>query len=226
MIRSFIARAGDFRRVAMVHKRHRPRLRCFATASDFVSAAATTTTTIEKPVPPARPFESSCCGNGCHPCVWEVYEQEVTQYNVSFLVCLFVCVAVDDRKIRFVRLFRKNVCSFPQHPLSSSFAFLCLGEAKGLPGCSSGRTRQPALSRRDARRRRVDGGVSRTRSAPQERQRRLLIWMMCDTVVGCVHGASKSKKTRLWLSKKEKSEEQQHSKHHSLETTTKRVTNM
>lgn len=33
------------------------------------------------PEPPKRPFATDCCGGGCSPCVFEIYEQKVARYE-------------------------------------------------------------------------------------------------------------------------------------------------
>jgi hypothetical protein len=34
-----------------------------------------------KPAPPPRPEEWACCGNGCSPCILELYEMERERYE-------------------------------------------------------------------------------------------------------------------------------------------------
>lgn len=29
------------------------------------------------PFPPQKPLDADCCGNGCNPCVFDIYEQEL-----------------------------------------------------------------------------------------------------------------------------------------------------
>ncbi|KAK9066862.1 hypothetical protein SSX86_014185 [Deinandra increscens subsp. villosa] len=35
----------------------------------------------EVPPPPEKPLPGDCCGNGCVPCVWDVYFEELAEYN-------------------------------------------------------------------------------------------------------------------------------------------------
>jgi hypothetical protein len=34
-----------------------------------------------RPEPPARPRATDCCGGGCSPCIFEVYEIELERYE-------------------------------------------------------------------------------------------------------------------------------------------------
>jgi len=34
-----------------------------------------------KPVPPRKPDPQECCGTGCIPCVMDLYEEELWQYE-------------------------------------------------------------------------------------------------------------------------------------------------
>ncbi|KAL5713392.1 hypothetical protein ACHQM5_015472 [Ranunculus cassubicifolius] len=33
------------------------------------------------PSPPEKPLPGDCCGNGCTPCVWDQYYEELEEYN-------------------------------------------------------------------------------------------------------------------------------------------------
>ena len=35
----------------------------------------------EIPKPPTRPLDSECCGNGCSPCVFDVYDEEMERWQ-------------------------------------------------------------------------------------------------------------------------------------------------
>jgi len=35
----------------------------------------------ELPEPPAKPLDSDCCGNGCIPCVFDIYDEEMAQWQ-------------------------------------------------------------------------------------------------------------------------------------------------
>ena len=35
----------------------------------------------ELPEPPTRPLDSECCGNGCSPCVFDIYDEEMEQWE-------------------------------------------------------------------------------------------------------------------------------------------------
>lgn len=35
----------------------------------------------EIPPPPEKPFPGDCCGSGCVRCVWDVYYEELEEYN-------------------------------------------------------------------------------------------------------------------------------------------------
>ena len=35
----------------------------------------------ELPEPPTKPLDSDCCGNGCTPCVYDIYDEEVAQWQ-------------------------------------------------------------------------------------------------------------------------------------------------
>lgn len=35
----------------------------------------------ELPEPPTRPLDSECCGNGCTPCVFDIYDEEMEQWQ-------------------------------------------------------------------------------------------------------------------------------------------------
>lgn len=38
-------------------------------------------TPMQKPVPPRKPEPYECCGTGCIPCVMDIYEEELWQYE-------------------------------------------------------------------------------------------------------------------------------------------------
>jgi hypothetical protein len=38
---------------------------------------------INKPVPPRKPEPHECCGTGCIPCVMDLYEEELWEYEKS-----------------------------------------------------------------------------------------------------------------------------------------------
>ena len=49
--------------------------------------------------PPTPPDPSECCGNGCEPCVWDIYREELRKWqekqeSTERLLCL------EDLKIR------------------------------------------------------------------------------------------------------------------------------
>ena len=33
------------------------------------------------PEPPEKPFPGDCCGSGCVRCVWDIYYEELEEYN-------------------------------------------------------------------------------------------------------------------------------------------------
>ena len=33
------------------------------------------------PEPPTKPLDSECCGNGCSPCVFDIYDEEMEQWQ-------------------------------------------------------------------------------------------------------------------------------------------------
>lgn len=33
------------------------------------------------PVPPVRPDPDDCCNSGCHPCIFDLYEEALDQYR-------------------------------------------------------------------------------------------------------------------------------------------------
>ena len=35
----------------------------------------------ELPEPPTRPLDSECCGNGCSPCVFDIYDDEMEHWQ-------------------------------------------------------------------------------------------------------------------------------------------------
>jgi len=35
----------------------------------------------ELPEPPTKPLDSDCCSNGCTPCVFDIYDEEVAQWQ-------------------------------------------------------------------------------------------------------------------------------------------------
>lgn len=37
--------------------------------------------TTAKPIPPRKPEPYECCGTGCIPCVMDIYEEELWQYE-------------------------------------------------------------------------------------------------------------------------------------------------
>lgn len=38
-------------------------------------------TTSTKPAPPRKPEPQECCGTGCIPCVMDIYEEELWEYE-------------------------------------------------------------------------------------------------------------------------------------------------
>lgn len=36
---------------------------------------------MNKPTPPRKPEPQECCGTGCIPCVMDIYEEELWQYE-------------------------------------------------------------------------------------------------------------------------------------------------
>ena len=36
---------------------------------------------MSKPVPPRKPEPQECCGTGCIPCVMDIYEEELYEYE-------------------------------------------------------------------------------------------------------------------------------------------------
>lgn len=34
-----------------------------------------------EPKEPREPMQSECCGNGCYPCIWEIYDTAITDFN-------------------------------------------------------------------------------------------------------------------------------------------------
>ena len=35
------------------------------------------------PEPPARPGAGDCCGGGCNPCIFDLYEQDLARYEAA-----------------------------------------------------------------------------------------------------------------------------------------------
>lgn len=33
--------------------------------------------------PPEKPLPGDCCGEGCNPCVWDIYYEQLEAYNTS-----------------------------------------------------------------------------------------------------------------------------------------------
>ncbi len=36
-----------------------------------------------KPVPPREPLPHECCGTGCIPCVMDIYQEDLAQYEAD-----------------------------------------------------------------------------------------------------------------------------------------------
>jgi hypothetical protein len=36
-----------------------------------------------RPLPPERPDDNACCQSGCDPCVFDLYNDEVTRYRAA-----------------------------------------------------------------------------------------------------------------------------------------------
>lgn len=34
------------------------------------------------PSPPQEPDPATCCGSGCVPCVWDIYDDELKEYRI------------------------------------------------------------------------------------------------------------------------------------------------
>ena len=66
-------------------------LQCLRLYSAFVTMAANGEHSSENkkgisvslPEPPEKPLDSDCCGTGCIPCVFDIYEEEVKKWNVE-----------------------------------------------------------------------------------------------------------------------------------------------
>ncbi|CAL1389839.1 unnamed protein product [Linum trigynum] len=44
---------------------------------------------IPPPPPPEKPEPGDCCGSGCVRCVWDVYYEELEDYNKTYLTSGF-----------------------------------------------------------------------------------------------------------------------------------------
>ncbi|WP_106853249.1 oxidoreductase-like domain-containing protein [Caballeronia novacaledonica] len=36
-----------------------------------------------RPTPPERPLPEDCCQSGCHPCVFDLYQQELERHEAA-----------------------------------------------------------------------------------------------------------------------------------------------
>ena len=41
------------------------------------------TETDPRPTPPEEPSHEQCCGRGCVPCIYDLYEEALTRYEVA-----------------------------------------------------------------------------------------------------------------------------------------------
>lgn len=39
----------------------------------------------ELPQPPEKPDPNDCCGGGCTPCIFEIYNEELAKYEIELL---------------------------------------------------------------------------------------------------------------------------------------------
>ena len=42
---------------------------------------------MNKPTPPRKPEPHECCGTGCIPCVMDLYEEELWEYEKALNAC-------------------------------------------------------------------------------------------------------------------------------------------
>ncbi|MEM5370353.1 oxidoreductase-like domain-containing protein [Paraburkholderia azotifigens] len=53
------------------------------TADEAPHPSASAAAADPRPTPPVRPDPDDCCHSGCDPCVFDLYDEEVTRYRAA-----------------------------------------------------------------------------------------------------------------------------------------------
>ncbi|GFY80320.1 hypothetical protein Acr_01g0001290 [Actinidia rufa] len=86
-MRDLTLRSITANRIAVYNQSHRPRLASKPPMADETKIAKSPPPETEKveaeklPPPPEKPLPGDCCGSGCIRCVWDVYYEELEDYN-------------------------------------------------------------------------------------------------------------------------------------------------
>ncbi|PSS36527.1 UPF0651 protein like [Actinidia chinensis var. chinensis] len=86
-MRDLTLRSITANRIAVYNQSHRPRLASKPPMADEMKIAKSPPPETEKveaeklPPPPEKPLPGDCCGSGCVRCVWDVYYEELEDYN-------------------------------------------------------------------------------------------------------------------------------------------------
>lgn len=54
-----------------------------STTGEISSKDSTEDVSFELPEPPEKPLDSDCCGTGCTPCVFDIYDEEMLRWRME-----------------------------------------------------------------------------------------------------------------------------------------------
>lgn len=52
-----------------------------STAEEVSSEEISSLVSVDLPEPPVKPLDSDCCGTGCIPCVFDIYDEEMLRWK-------------------------------------------------------------------------------------------------------------------------------------------------
>lgn len=54
-----------------------------STAGEISGEEISYSVSVDLPEPPEKPLDSDCCGNGCTPCVFDIYDEEMLRWRME-----------------------------------------------------------------------------------------------------------------------------------------------
>lgn len=54
-----------------------------STAGEISGEEISYSVSVDLPEPPEKPLDSDCCGNGCTPCVFDFYDEEMLRWRME-----------------------------------------------------------------------------------------------------------------------------------------------
>lgn len=77
----------------------------------------------ELPEPPVRPLDSECCGNGCSPCVFDIYDEEMLEWQK-------LCAMSSEERCRAVTISKQKQLTVTDGLLQSHYTSLTIANIK------------------------------------------------------------------------------------------------